>query len=299
MAEKSDYDKIKEDYGEDFLKNFCRSRFQEIAEKGMLYKVLSDHFAPNKYLYEMIDGREEEMSDFIFNAYYAEMQKQAEQDLPIIEGGASPEELLDKAGYILYPECQTEEDVQSFKKYYSVNPENGLDEALCTFNGGRLKSARVWFAVKKDVDNIRREDFLNPQRQDEYGTSVLSIQFTRAESSRLSIKNRYNHTVEYPDATVEIVEITPFNEYILREIASGKNHSLILEFYNCPKVKIGDKITLSTVLFQKTWRNYAQPYAFEKSNYTKEFIKENNISYNDLIGLNNGNEKILLHRIYG
>ena len=56
-------------------------------------------------------------------------------------------------------------------------------------------------AVKKNVDEIKREDFKNPKRQDDYGTSVISIQFSRGASNTLSIKNRYNHTVENPDAT--------------------------------------------------------------------------------------------------
>ena len=103
--------------------------------------------------------------------------------------------LFDEAGYILYPECKTEEDIQSFKKYYEAA------EVLCTFRGNRLNTCRVWFAVKKNVDEIKRENFKNPTRQDEYGTSVLSIQFTKSQSSTLSIKNRYNHTVDNPDAT--------------------------------------------------------------------------------------------------
>mgnify|MGYP004479480149 CR=1 FL=1 len=64
-----------------------------------------------------------------------------------------------------------------------------------------MESNYVFFAVKKDVDKIKREDFHNPQRQDLYGTSVISIQFTRSKSCTLSIKNRYNHTVNNPDST--------------------------------------------------------------------------------------------------
>ena len=40
-----------------------------------------------------------------------------------------------------------------------------------------------------------------PTRQDDYGTSVLSIQFSKDGYQTLSIKNRYNHTVNQPDAT--------------------------------------------------------------------------------------------------
>ena len=102
---------------------------------------------------------------------------------------------MDEAGYTLY-ECKTEEDIQSFRKYYARN------EMLCTiYNGGRLNRCHVFFAVKKNVDEIKRENFTNPQREDEYGTSVISIQFSRGKINDLSIKNRYNHTVNQPDAT--------------------------------------------------------------------------------------------------
>lgn len=58
-----------------------------------------------------------------------------------------------------------------------------------------------FFAVKKDVSNIKREDYKEPKREDKYGTSVISIQFTRDMANMLSIKNRYNHTVSNPDVT--------------------------------------------------------------------------------------------------
>lgn len=76
---------------------------------------------------------------------------------------------------------------------------------MCTFQGDRLNRCRVFFAVKKDVDSIKREDFKNPEREDLYGTSVISIQFTKDGSNTLSIKNRYNHRVINPDATFLII----------------------------------------------------------------------------------------------
>ena len=51
------------------------------------------------------------------------------------------------------------------------------------------------------VANNLEYDFKNPKRQDEYGTSVISIQFTKDDAHTLSIKNRYNHSVNDPDAT--------------------------------------------------------------------------------------------------
>ena len=101
---------------------------------------------------------------------------------------------MNEAGYNLF-ECTTEEEIQRFRKYYAKGEE------LCTFNGNRLKTNRVFFAVKKNVDEIIRENFPNPKREDLYGTSVISIQFTKGGGNYLSIKNRYNHTVVNPDAT--------------------------------------------------------------------------------------------------
>ena len=69
-------------------------------------------------------------------------------DLEGIKTEKTPKELLDEVGYDLY-ECTTEEEIQSFKKYYE--PE----EQLCTFHGGRLLNHRVFFAIKKNVDYIR------------------------------------------------------------------------------------------------------------------------------------------------
>ena len=100
---------------------------------------------------------------------------------------------MKEAGYELF-ECHSEEDIQLFKKYYIPR------EQLCTFHGRRLKSCYVFFAIKKGADKLKRENYENPVREDEYGISVISIQFSR-DNYTLSIKNRYNHTVKNPDAT--------------------------------------------------------------------------------------------------
>ena len=180
---------IKKYYGEKFS-HLCRDLFPTILEKpGVLYNLIASNFYHNKFLYDDIlnNGLEKEFKYFIYS------KTQLKTSKPTIVT-KTPFELMDEAGYVLY-ECKTEEDIQSFKKYYLFG------EKLCTFNGGRLDNCYVFFAVKKNVDKIKREDFDNPRRQDEYGTSVISIQFTKDEYNTLSIKNRYNHTVNNPDAT--------------------------------------------------------------------------------------------------
>ena len=54
-------------------------------------------------------------------------------------------------------------------------------------------------AIKKDIDKIQRSK--TPQREDEYGTSILNIQIAK-DGSHMSIKNRYNHTVSECDSTL-------------------------------------------------------------------------------------------------
>ena len=178
---------IKKHYGEKMM-HLCRELFPSILEtKGLLYSLMSRKFHPTRHLYyDIVNNHyEDEFKSIIFSLI--KKQSNTKQNI-----NKTPKELLDEAGYILY-ECKTEEDIQSFKKYYAPG------EALCTFRGGRLERCFVFFAVKKDVDKIKRKE--TPARQDEYGTSVISIQFTRGKLNTLSIKNRYNHTVDNPDST--------------------------------------------------------------------------------------------------
>lgn len=178
---------IKKKYGEKMM-HFCRMRFSSLLEmKGMLSKKLLEKFYPNHDLYDDL-VKEKLLDDF--SSYILKSDETKEE----VEVSTSVLELFHKAGYDFY-ECKSEEEIQSFRKYYEE------DEELCTFDGNRLDTCYVFFAVKKDVDQIKREDFPSPKRDDLYGTSVISIQFSRNRYHMLSIKNRYNHTVDNPDAT--------------------------------------------------------------------------------------------------
>ncbi|MGN1200958.1 MAG: leucine-rich repeat protein [Candidatus Caccovivens sp.] len=190
-----DLEFIKKHYGEDFS-HLCRELFPTLLEQeGLLSEVISKKFVPTRSLAEDLKNNLNEIDAIDEFKSYIFSLVDVEKEVKTSIINKTPEELLSEAGYILYPECKTEEDIQRFKKYYAPG------EALCTFRGGRLNTCRVWFAVKKNVDEIKREDFKNPKRQDEYGTSVISIQFTKSGNITLSIKNRYNHTVNNPDCT--------------------------------------------------------------------------------------------------
>lgn len=181
---------IKRDYGENMM-HFVREKFATALDKGSLvYDTISRLFSPNKSLYNDLYNNLKE-NDFISYIYLNMKDKEKKEEKVVT--GENPYELMSDAGYKLY-KCETEDEIQSFKKYY----EKG--ESLCTFNGGRLDTCYVYFAVKKNVDDIKREDFKSPIREDKYGTSVISIQFDR-DTHMLSIKNRYNHKVSNPDAT--------------------------------------------------------------------------------------------------
>ena len=191
MSNSKELNRIKKLYSEKFM-HFCRSIFPTLLEQeGLLTEVLKSSFATNsRTLYDDIVNNylEEDFKNYIYSKIDVEIE------MPEIIEEKTPYQLLDENGYNLY-ECNSEEEIQSFKKYYKSGEE------LCTFRGNRLNRCVVFFAVKKDAEEIKREDFNNPKREDEYGTSVMSIQFTKSQNSTVSIKNRYNHKVDNPDAT--------------------------------------------------------------------------------------------------
>ena len=203
---------IKKKYGEKMM-HLCRELFPTLLETpGLLSDEISKHFQPSSFLYDDLiqNNKIEEFKNYIYRFVVFEKENS-------VLTNKSPKVLLDEAGYILY-ECKTEKEIQSFKKYYAPGEE------LCTFRGERLNSCDVFFAVKKNIQSIRRENFRSPKREDEYGTSVISIQFSKGKLNTLSIKNRYNHRVNNPDNT--------FNNN-LDNIIPGLNDSFAREYnYN-------------------------------------------------------------------
>ena len=178
---------IKKHYGENMAK-LCRDNLNTLLEEeGLLPKLLKENFQEFSGIANDIieEGKEENFKNYIFSKVDVEKNNEI-----IID--KKPFKLLEEAGYKTF-KCETEEEIQSFKKYYAEG------EKLCTFDGGRLNRCDVFFAIKNNLDEIKRSDI--PQRQDDYGTSVISIQFNKGNINNLSIKNRYNHKVNNPDAT--------------------------------------------------------------------------------------------------
>lgn len=187
---------IKKYYGEAMM-HYCRNNFSTIIDyPNKLSEIFLNKIHPTKTIFEDLKNANllAQFKNYIYTLYDVSKTTTTEKKTSEMTKVKTPKELLDEAGYKFY-ECKTEEDIQQFKKYYARN------EQLCTFRGNRLASSYVFWAVKKNVDEIKRENYPNPEREDEYGTSVISIQFTRNKYHYLSIKNRYNHKVNNPDAT--------------------------------------------------------------------------------------------------
>ena len=103
-----------------------------------------------------------------------------------------PIELLKDAGYNAFY-VRNAIQKNSIKKYFRPGEE------LCTFSDStRHHNYFIIHAVKHGAENIKPSK--HPEREDEYGTSVISIQIAKA-GGFISIKNRYNHNVNNPDAT--------------------------------------------------------------------------------------------------
>ena len=184
----SDLKILKKKYGENFSK-LCRELFSSILEnEGELVSIITSLFKESHFLYDdlITYDRIKSFQRLVMNKYNKKLDS-------VIDTEKTPYELFKEQGYTL-KECLTNEEILSYKKYYAKGDER------CSFNGNRLKTNRVFFAVKDNALEIKRKS--EPQREDEYGTSVLSLQFT-LDTNYLSIKNRYNHTVKNPDATYQ------------------------------------------------------------------------------------------------
>jgi len=183
--------KIKKHYGEKAM-IYCRDNFPLLLDtEGLVLSLLKKTIHDKKSFFkDLIDsGEPMRFKNYIYSIAQVEHEE--------AEPEASAEELLKSVGYRLF-ECKTVEDVENFKKYHRS------DEMLCTFNNisGRLNTCRIFWIVKEELfDDITHFDNQREKkRQDAYGTSACSIQFSKS-GNYLSIKNRYNHKVSNCDAT--------------------------------------------------------------------------------------------------
>ena len=106
----------------------------------------------------------------------------------------SPFSLLDKAGFELHI-IKEKQDYEYFKKYYKQA------EILCKFDDYDpfTRFSNLFWITRKGFETIKRAN--NPSRQDEYGTSCMSIGISQDTKNVLQICNRYNHGVPGCDNT--------------------------------------------------------------------------------------------------
>lgn len=250
--ESKELNKIKKVYGEKFM-HMCRELFPTILEQeGKLYQILTSTFSDNcKTLYEDItaEGLKYGFKEYIYSKLDTENLKEK------VETEKTPYEILKEEGYEL-TECKTEEEIQKFQKYYKTG------EKLCTFRENRLEKCIVFFAVRKDANLLKREDFKVPRREDEYGTSVMSIQFDKEKMCTVSIKNRYNHTVDNPDATYgnDLDRIAPGLAKSFEKLLKNE-YGLELEYKNAEKFELPGYITANDgKIYQYNMEIYGKAY---------------------------------------
>ncbi|MBR3913326.1 MAG: hypothetical protein IKJ28_03750 [Alphaproteobacteria bacterium] len=175
MAEKNVFDQIKKQNGESFAKSI-RAYDNGIFDIPDIVNIV-------KYA-----GREAEP----LMQYLISLKKIKIEDAEVVK---DPFELLSDAGYNAYYVTNIDEQ-NRISKYFEPN------EMLCTFRDPtRFQRYHIINAVKKNVSEIKREDFRGKeQREDAYETSVISIQIA-TQGGFISIKNRYNHSIQNPDNT--------------------------------------------------------------------------------------------------
>ncbi len=106
----------------------------------------------------------------------------------------NPFDLLKKAGYRAFL-------ADTRKKQNMIAPFFAKGEELCTFEeSDRYQNYFIIHCIKEGAEKLNRADFEKPEREDEYGTSVISIQILK-RGGFIKITNRYNHTVEFADNT--------------------------------------------------------------------------------------------------
>lgn len=165
-----------------------RDNFSASFEDEKLNNLLNDLiFDDEKSLFaDLLKNNIDWFKSFVYNSLW---------DKKIIKSNKWVKELLSQVWYDFFI-CKTKEDILQFKKYYKEW------EALCTFNyiEDRLEKYHIFWIIKKDIDKIIHQ-WSNKTRQDIYWTSCCSIQVNKNNCNDISIKNRYNHSVNNCDAT--------------------------------------------------------------------------------------------------
>ncbi len=96
------------------------------------------------------------------------------------------------------------------------------------------------------------------------------------------------------DLKLKVVQLKPYNQYVLLDEASQKTFSLVLEFYGVKSPQINDFLVLNEKLLDQNFEGYCEPYAFTPLEDSDEIRDESELS-----GLICSGEKYVLKRVYG
>ncbi len=257
-----DLEILKQEYSEDFSA-LCQELFPNLLERqGILTKTILKRFAPNKILFKCVKNKKELFKEYINNLaeiendlndeeqliypfYSAKINVQNNLGMPITHlkqvAGFQilihtqqdlPKNLFENAGYNFY-ECENFSDLEKFKKYTPIMHDG--------FNEEKFKNYKVWFAVKKNVDDINILDPSNNSKNDEYAKSVIQIIYSCETNNSLEIYNRYGNTYNG----------TPFDSLKMSYKAQLDNiiPGLAKAFANAYNLDLAQKTFLSRINF--------------------------------------------------
>ena len=101
----------------------------------------------------------------------------------------SVSETLADAGYE-FTHIKNKNQQEKFRKFYAQG------QLPCSFSGSSWNWTVIFYAVKNGAAQLKPAK--NPDREDDYSTSVLRI---KCSDNAVSIVSRYNHGVNNPDST--------------------------------------------------------------------------------------------------
>lgn len=96
----------------------------------------------------------------------------------------------------------------------------------------------------------------------------------------------------------EVIDKKDFDTYILKNIESGREHSIMFVFYGGVRLDIGDEISLPIELTNRNYEGYAQPYCYEVTTKKLEELIDV-VQRKDFAIIKSNNKTIFLKRIYG
>lgn len=129
-------------------------------------------------------------------SYLKSLKAKAEPKEKVLVENLDLFQLAQEAGYkVIYAD--------TLKKQNIIRSFFEKEEELCTFRDSlRFQNYYIFHFIKQGAEKLNRADFFGKEsRDDEYGTSVMSLQVDKLEG-HVKICNRYNHTVQNPDNTL-------------------------------------------------------------------------------------------------